>query len=154
MPPDRRLSRRAQVVAAFDRDDATEERVLAAASDRDPRHRRAKPIGRRPAAARRRARRWREHALRYAGVFGLALVLLLAIVTSPVRGGRLVFLDLGNLTDILRQVSEKGILAVGMTAVIIAGGIDLSVGSVLAFAATLSAWLWMRRRGRAGRLGA
>ncbi len=46
----------------------------------------------------------------------------------------LVFLDLGNLSDILRQVAEKGILAVGMTAVIISGGIDLSVGSILAFA--------------------
>ncbi|MEO7965757.1 MAG: ABC transporter permease, partial [Gemmatimonadaceae bacterium] len=60
------------------------------------------------------------------------------------RGGRPVFLDLGNLTDILRQVAEKGILAVGMTAVVIAGGIDLSVGSLLAFGATLSAWLFMR----------
>jgi ribose transport system permease protein len=65
------------------------------------------------------------------------------IVFSPIRGGFPVFLDLGNLTDILRQVAEKGILAVGMTAVVIAGGIDLSVGSVLAFAATLSALLLM-----------
>ena len=40
-------------------------------------------------------------------------------------------------------MAEKGILAVGMTAVVIAGGIDLSVGSLLAFAATLSAWLLM-----------
>ena len=63
---------------------------------------------------------------------------MLAIVLSPVRGQQLVFLDLGNLTDILRQVAEKGILAAGMTAVIIAGGIDLSVGSVLALAATLT----------------
>jgi len=56
-----------------------------------------------------------------------------------------VFLDIGNLTDILRQVAEKGILAVGMTAVVISGGIDLSVGSLLAFAATLTAWLLMLR---------
>lgn len=40
-------------------------------------------------------------------------------------------------------MAEKGILAVGMTAVVITGGIDLSVGSVLAFAATLTAWLLM-----------
>jgi ribose transport system permease protein len=72
------------------------------------------------------------------------LVLALGVVFSPVRGGRLVFLDLGNLTDVLRQVAEKGILAVGMTAVVLSGGIDLSVGSVLAFGATLSAWLFMR----------
>ncbi len=63
---------------------------------------------------------------------------------SPVRGGRPVFLDIGNLTDILRQVAEKGILAVGMTAVVISGGIDLSVGSVLALAATLTAWCLMK----------
>jgi ribose transport system permease protein len=80
---------------------------------------------------------------RHAGLFGLAAVLIASIVFSPMRGGRPVFLDIGNLTDVLRQVSEKGILAVGMTAVVIAGGIDLSVGSMVALGATLSAWLWM-----------
>ena len=82
---------------------------------------------------------------RWRGAFGLLAVLLLAIIVSPTRGGHPVFLDLGNLTDILRQVAEKGILAVGMTAVVVAGGIDLSVGSLLAFAATLSAWLLMKQ---------
>ena len=75
---------------------------------------------------------------RLSGIVGLAAVLMLAVVTSPMRGGRPVFLDVGNLTDILRQVAEKGILAAGMTPVIISGGIDLSVGSVLALAATLA----------------
>jgi ribose transport system permease protein len=74
---------------------------------------------------------------------GLAAVVLLAVIFSPVRGGRPVFLDLGNLTDILRQVAEKGILAAGMTSVIISGGIDLSVGSVLALTATLTGLLLM-----------
>jgi ribose transport system permease protein len=68
----------------------------------------------------------------------------LSTLFSPMRGGRPVFLDIGNLTDILRQVAEKGILAVGMTAVIVSGGIDLSVGSVLALSATLTAWLFMK----------
>src|SRR5262249_8653169 len=81
---------------------------------------------------------------RFTGLLGLAAVLLLSIVFSPVRNGRPVFLDIGNLTDILRQVAEKGILAVGMTAVVITGGIDLSVGSVLALSATLTAWLLMK----------
>jgi ABC-type sugar transport system ATPase subunit/ribose/xylose/arabinose/galactoside ABC-type transport system permease subunit len=125
--------REGRIVASFDRDEATEEKVLAAAAGQGA-DRTAPPSN----------PRWRESAVRYAGGFGLLLVLLLAVVTSPVRGGQLVFLDVGNLTDILRQVAEKGILAVGMTAVVIAGGIDLSVGSVLAFAATMSAWLWMR----------
>jgi ABC-type sugar transport system ATPase subunit/ribose/xylose/arabinose/galactoside ABC-type transport system permease subunit len=139
--------RSGRVVATFDRAEATEVKVLAAAAGQA-----ATPTGVESAeapppgpASSPPARRWRERALRYAGAFGLGLVLLLAIVTSPVRGGRLVFLDLGNLTDILRQVSEKGILAVGMTAVVIAGGIDLSVGSILAVGATLSAWLWMKQ---------
>ena len=87
-------------------------------------------------------------------LFGLAAVVLLSIVFSPVRGGRPVFLDIGNLTDILRQVAEKGILAVGMTAVVISGGIDLSVGSVLALAATLTAWLFMKGGVGLGRDGA
>lgn len=75
---------------------------------------------------------------------GLIVVFILACILSPVRSTGLIFLDIGNLTDILRQVSEKGILAVGMTFVILAAGIDLSVGSVLAFAATLSAVMLMR----------
>lgn len=74
---------------------------------------------------------------------GLIAVFVLACVFSPVRRGEWIFLDPGNLTDILRQVSEKGILAVGMTFVILCGGIDLSVGSVLALAATLSAVMLM-----------
>jgi ribose transport system permease protein len=80
---------------------------------------------------------------RLSGLLGLLAVLGLAIVLSPMRGGRPVFLEVGNLTDILRQVSEKGILAAGMTPIIISGGIDLSVGSVLALAATLAGSLLM-----------
>ncbi len=133
--------RAGRIVAEFDQPDATEERVLAAASGPAVPTRDEPPP---PATPPPRRDRWRRRVGRYAGMFGLALVLVLAIVTSPVRGGRLVFLDLGNLTDIVRQVAEKGILAVGMTVVIIAGGIDLSVGSLLAFAATMSALLWMR----------
>jgi len=86
--------------------------------------------------------RWRLPRL--SGVLGLAAVLVLAMVSSPMRGGRAVFLEVGNLTDILRQVAEKGIIAAGMTPVIISGGIDLSVGSVLALSATLAGSLLMR----------
>lgn len=42
------------------------------------------------------------------------------------------FLTWGNWANVLRQTSINGILAIGMTCVILAGGIDLSVGSVLA----------------------
>lgn len=49
------------------------------------------------------------------------------------------FLTAANLTNVLRQVSIVGILAVGMTFVILIGGIDLSVGSVMALTGTLMA---------------
>jgi len=44
-----------------------------------------------------------------------------------------VFFSMGNLLNILDQITVLGILAVGMTLVIVTGGIDLSVGSALAF---------------------
>jgi putative xylitol transport system permease protein len=50
-----------------------------------------------------------------------------------------VFLTTDNFRLILYQISVNGILAVGMTLVVISGGIDLSVGSVLAFAGMLAA---------------
>lgn len=48
------------------------------------------------------------------------------------------FLTARNLMDILRQTSINGILAIGMTYVILTKGIDLSVGSILAFAGICS----------------
>lgn len=48
------------------------------------------------------------------------------------------FRSLGNLENILQQISVNGILAVGMTLVIITAGIDLSVGSVLALSAVVA----------------
>jgi inositol transport system permease protein len=51
------------------------------------------------------------------------------------------FLSLRNITNILADVSIYGIIAVGMTFVIISAGVDLSVGSVLAFASISAAWL-------------
>jgi len=135
-----------RVTATFDHAEATEERLLAAATGGPPGGSdTAAPVPFQPAAPPAAAppSRGREWLRRRAGLFGLAAVVVLAIVFSPNRGGRLVFLDIGNLTDILRQVAEKGILAAGMTAVIISGGIDLSVGSVLALTATAAAWLLM-----------
>ena len=49
------------------------------------------------------------------------------------------FLTPGNFINILRQISFNAILAMGMTMVIITGGIDLSVGSVLALSAVVTA---------------
>jgi ribose transport system permease protein len=65
--------------------------------------------------------------LREAGI-GVALVLICAIfaVIAPR------FASYANFTNILTQISINTVISVGMTFVILLGGIDLSVGSVLA----------------------
>ena len=129
-----------RIVATMDHDEATEEKLLAAATGVGEKRQPGGPPPERDEVTRPAPGRW-SRLSRFTSAIGLAAVTLLAVVSSPVRGGQLVFLDVGNLTDILRQVAEKGILAAGMTPVIISGGIDLSVGSVLALAATLTALL-------------
>jgi ribose transport system permease protein len=51
------------------------------------------------------------------------------------------FLSAENFLSVLRQISINAIIAVGMTMVILTGGIDLSVGALLALAGTLAAGL-------------
>lgn len=49
------------------------------------------------------------------------------------------FLTTTNLLNVLRQISINGILAIGMTIVCLTGGIDLSVGSIVAFSGIIAA---------------
>lgn len=65
----------------------------------------------------------------------LALILLTFSVLSPV------FLTVGNLVGILGQVALLALVAVGLTVVVRAGGIDLSIGVALDLGALASAWL-------------
>jgi len=51
------------------------------------------------------------------------------------------FFTVNNLTNVARQVSINAIIAVGMTCAILTGGIDLSVGSVMALSGTVAAGL-------------
>jgi len=69
--------------------------------------------------------------------FGLLLVFLLLCLGLSLLSDR--FLQVSNLVNILRQASINGIVAIGMTLVILTGGIDLSVGSVLALSAVIGA---------------
>jgi ribose transport system permease protein len=66
-------------------------------------------------------------------LFSLALILLVGMVFNADGA----FFEWGTHRDMLRQVSVIGILACGMTLVIVSGGIDLSVGSIMALAAVL-----------------
>jgi len=54
------------------------------------------------------------------------------------------FLTMGNLLNVLQQISILAIIAAGMTFVIIGGGFDLSVGSVIALSGSLSAMVMVR----------
>jgi putative xylitol transport system permease protein len=77
-----------------------------------------------------------------AGVFILLCLLVSAVCQYKVMRGDWqdnAFTTTDNFLLILYQVSVNGILATGMTLAVIAGGIDLSVGSVLACAGMLAA---------------
>jgi ribose transport system permease protein len=63
------------------------------------------------------------------------------------------FLKFRNITNILRQVSYTGIIALGMTFVIVAGGIDLSVGSMVALVGVLTIFLMNSLGGSAFAVG-
>lgn len=69
---------------------------------------------------------------RYAILFAFLVLIIIMAVLSPA------FLKPTNIMNILRQTSINGIVAVGMTFVIILAGIDLSAGSVLALAAVVA----------------
>ncbi|TPJ45103.1 ABC transporter permease [Mesorhizobium sp. B2-5-4] len=74
--------------------------------------------------------------------WGLIAIFLIGVLGSPVSSkGNNIFLSYGNLLDVLRQVSTTGLIATGMTAVIITGGIDLSVGSLMAICSVVCAML-------------
>lgn len=61
-----------------------------------------------------------------------ALVLILAVMWISLSLATANFLTYNNLFNLGRQTAINGIIAIGMTFVIVAGGIDLSVGSVVA----------------------
>ena len=71
---------------------------------------------------------------KYGNLIGLVVLI---IITTILTGGT--FFTQRNLVNVLRQVSVNGILAVGMTLVILIGGIDLSVGSVVALTGVMVA---------------
>lgn len=75
-----------------------------------------------------------SYLFRLQSLFGLILVLIAAIVLSPENDGDNIFLSSENLFNAVLGVSEIGIMAIGMTFVILIGGIDLSVGSMLGLA--------------------
>ena len=74
-------------------------------------------------------------------VVGFILILIAGSLASDV------FLSWINIRNILLQSSMLGVVAVGMTFVILTGGIDLSVGSVLSFCSVLAAMMFNNGHG-------
>jgi ribose transport system permease protein len=70
-------------------------------------------------------RRWMDNVIPVTLLVALAIYLTTAIPN---------FVSIGNLSDVSRQIGEFGLIVIGMTVVMLAGGIDLSVGSNFALA--------------------
>ncbi|WP_322972573.1 ABC transporter permease [Pseudalkalibacillus salsuginis] len=77
-----------------------------------------------------------HHASTVWNQLGMVIILILLCIVMSVMAPN--FLDSSNLTNILKQVSVTAILAAGMTIVILTGGIDLSVGSIVALSGVVS----------------
>lgn len=69
--------------------------------------------------------------------YGMLIILTIIVLAMSVLTDR--FLTASNLFIVARQVTINGVIAAGMTVVILSGGIDLSVGSVLALCGAVSA---------------
>lgn len=78
---------------------------------------------------------YKDMLLRAKSVIGLVALVIVFTILSPR------FFNYYNLTNILRQTSLNAVIAVGMTYVILTGGIDLSVGSILALSSAITCGL-------------
>ena len=77
----------------------------------------------------------KEFLIKYKSLVGLLVLITIVTILSQS------FLSTKNIFNILRQTSVNGIIASGMTFVILTGGIDLSVGSILAISGAVCASL-------------
>lgn len=75
-------------------------------------------------------------------ISGIALMIALAILGSNVDH----FLSAGNLFNVLMQATPLGLMAIGLTAVLITGGIDLSIPAIMALAGIVGS-IYMRDGG-------
>lgn len=71
-----------------------------------------------------------------------ALLLLIAVEAMLFSMAGQSFLSASNAVEIIRLSVEVGLLALALTPIIITGGIDLSVGSMMGLSAILFGWLW------------
>ncbi|MFU0824939.1 ribose ABC transporter permease [Clostridium sp.] len=78
---------------------------------------------------------FKKFLMKYKTLFGFVILCIIMAILSPR------FLAVSNIRNVLTQVSVNAVIAVGMTFVILTGGIDLSVGSTLAISGAVAATL-------------
>ena len=83
-------------------------------------------------------RSWTSYIGEYGAFIALVFLVVVISVVSPE------FRTAGNFLNLLRQATFNGLIAFGMTCVILSDGIDLSVGSTLALSAVICAKLIMQ----------
>ena len=79
--------------------------------------------------------------IKRSGIFTYGILIFLIALFIALSFSSPYFLTLNNLTKVLRQVAVVGIVTVSMTMVILTGGIDLSVGSILSLTSVVLAKL-------------
>jgi ribose transport system permease protein len=84
--------------------------------------------------------KWSDHTTGLGFIFLFILALIMSFIGDGIWGVAN-FISPGNLINIVRQASYTGIIGLGMTLTIISGGIDLSVGSMMAFSGGISIFL-------------
>src|SRR5512143_890640 len=77
--------------------------------------------------------RRRRHWVDYAFIIGFVILIVITASMSDV------FFTQRNLSNLMRQAVTNGVLSLGMLVVILTGGIDLSVGSIVALAGIMVA---------------
>jgi ribose transport system permease protein len=84
----------------------------------------------------------------------LAVIFLFAVADWLMNGDRASFWSMRSLRTAAVQTSTIAVAALGMTVIIIAGGIDLSVGTALSLSATVLAWALTQHWGAGWAIGA
>lgn len=90
----------------------------------------------------------REFLQKYAGPMALLLLVLVNVIMTPN------FVETGTLRNFLLQVYPTLLVSLGMTLVIATGGIDISVGAVMALAASVTGRVYTAGSGLLGALAA
>jgi ribose transport system permease protein len=80
------------------------------------------------------AHQYRQYLIRFQSLLALIILCVVIGLLSDT------FFTVPNLWNVMRQISVNICISIGMTLVILTGGIDLSVGSILALCGAITAW--------------